>query len=269
MTTIHPTAIVSPKANLASDVEIGAYTVITENVSIGAGTKIGNHVTVTGHTTIGKNNKIFPYSAIGFAPQDLTYKNEPTELIIGDGNTIREFVSINIGAVKGESRTIIGNNNFIMAYCHIAHDCILEDNIIMANGVQLGGHIKVEKYVGFGGLAAAHHFVTIGQHSFVGGLSRIIHDVPPFMIVEGHPARVRTINIVGLERRGFSPETIKKIKHAYKLIWHSDNTPAQAIKSLEKQHENPPEINTIIQFLKDMQKGNQGRAREAFRKPGF
>lgn len=269
MSNIHPTAVVSAHARIAPDVEIGAYAIIGDNVSVGSGTKIGSHASIVGHTAIGKNNNIFPYVAIGFAPQDLTYKGEPTRVTIGDNNTIREFVTINLGAVKGESQTVIGNNNFIMAYCHIAHDCILEDNIIMANGGQLGGHVKVEKYASFGGLVGVHHFATIGQHSFVGGMARVVRDVPPYMIAEGHPARVRTVNIVGLERRGFSSEVIKSIKDAYKLIWRSDHTPVQAIKILERRKENQQEIINLIQFLKGMQEGKQGRAREALRKPGF
>jgi UDP-N-acetylglucosamine acyltransferase len=269
MANIHSTAVVSPKAQLDSDVEIGAYAVIGDDVVIGAGTKVWNHATVTGHTTIGKNNKIFPYAAIGLAPQDLSYKNEPTQVIIGDNNTIREFVTVNLGAIKGESKTVIGSNNFIMAYTHIAHDCILEDNIVMANGVQLAGHVRVEKCVFFSGLAGAHHFVTIGQYSFVGGVSRVVQDVPPFMIVHGNPARVRAVNIIGLERRGFPAETVKAIKNAYKLIWHSKNTPAQAIKMLEKQKDNITEIDTLVRSLKNAQKGVEGRAMELLRKEGF
>jgi len=261
---IHPTAIVSPKAELAG-CEVGAYAVITEDVKIGEGTVIHHHSTVTGHTTIGRHNQIFPYAAIGFPPQDLTYKNDPTQLVIGDHNIIREFTTINIGTVKGGGITTIGHHNFIMAYSHIAHDCILEDYIIMANGIQLGGHCKVEKYVGFGGLVGVHHFVTIGQYSFVGGLTRIIHDVPPFMIVEGHPARVRAVNTIGLERRNFSSQTIKAIKDAYKLIWRSDYTPSQALKILEKRYAEIPEINTLVQSLRQTEKGKQGRAREALR----
>ncbi|MBI4835163.1 MAG: acyl-ACP--UDP-N-acetylglucosamine O-acyltransferase [Planctomycetes bacterium] len=269
MANIHSTAVVSPKAQLDPDVEIGAYAFIGDDVIIGAGTKIWNHVTITGHTTIGKNNKILPYAAIGLAPQDLTYKDEPTQVIIGDNNTIREFVTVNLGAVKGESKTVIGNNNLIMAYSHIAHDCILEDNIVMANSVQLAGHVKVEKCVSFSGLAGVHHFTTIGEYSFVGGVSRIVQDVPPFMMVHGNPARVRAVNIIGLERRGFSAEAVKAIKSAYKLIWHSKNTPMQAIRMLEKQKDNLPEVNTLIQFVKSAQKGVEGRAKELLRKKGF
>jgi len=268
MTNIHPTAIVSPKAQIATDVEIGACAVIEDNVKIGSGTKIWPHAIITGHSTIGKNNKIYPFVSIGLPPQDLSYKGEPTEVIIGDNNTFRECVTVNLGAVKGESRTVIGNNNFIMAYSHIAHDCILEDNIVMANGVQLAGHVKVEKFVTFSGLAGAHHFATIGQSAFVGGVSRVVQDVPPYMMVQGNPTKVRAVNLVGIERRGFSPEAIKAIRNAYKLIWHSKNTPSQAIKMLEKK-DNLPEVAILVEALRAMQKGVEGRAREALRKTGY
>lgn len=269
MPKIHPTALVSPGAELADDVEIAAYAIIGGNVKVNSGTTIGAYTCIAGQTTIGQNNKISPYVSIGQPPQDITYKGEPTKVIIGDNNTLREFVTINLGTVKGENQTLIGNNNFIMAYCHIAHDCILEDNIIMANAVQLGGHVKVERYASFGGLAGAHHFVTIGQHSFVGGLRKITQDVPPFMIVDGQPARVRGVNVVGLERRGFTDEAIRALKSAYKLLWQSENTPIQAIKIMEKHKKITPEVAVLIQFLKDVRQGKQGRYREAIRKPGF
>lgn len=269
MTDIHPTALVSPRAELAADVQVGPYTVITENVRIGEGTVINHHVTITGQTTIGKANLISSYAAIGFPPQDLTYKNDPTRLVIGDHNIIREFTTLNIGTVKGGGITTIGNHNFLMAYSHIAHDCVLEDYIIMANGVQLGGHCKVENYASLGGLAGAHHFVTIGQHSFVGGLAKVIRDVPPYMIAEGHPARVRTVNTIGLERRNFPPKTIKALKDAYKLIWRSNYTIAQSFKLLEKRYPELPEINALIQSFRQMSKGKQGRAREALRNSHF
>lgn len=265
MTNIHPTAQVHSKAQIAEGVTIGPYTIVDEHVTIGKNTKLSHHVTVTGRTTLGENNNIFPYAVIGTAPQDITFKGEPTQLVMGDNNTIREFVTINLGTNKEHGRTQIGNHNLFMAYCHIAHDCVLGNHIIVANGLQLGGHVRIYDYAAFGGQVGIHHFVTVGQYSFVGGMARVIQDVPPFMIMEGHPARVRGLNVIGLERHGFSEEQIKALKEAYKIIWHSSHTQAEALKILEGRDQTP-EVKTLVQFLQQMQAGPQARASEAFRK---
>lgn len=269
MPIIHSTAQVHPRAELAEDVQIGAWTVIGPAVKIGRGTVIGCNCVIEGITTIGENNRIFSFVVIGTAPQDIGYKGEPTRVQIGNNNTLREFVTVNRGTMKDRGVTAIGNNSLLMAYCHIAHDCEVGDNVIMANGVQLGGHVKVEQDVVFGGLAAVHHFATIGQKAFVGGLTRIVHDAPPFMTVEGNPARVRCVNAVGLKRKGFSEERIKIIKDAYKLLYRSGLPKGQAAEKLLAENGDNPDIVALVDFLRASEAGKQGRAREAFRKvPG-
>lgn len=263
MTNIHPTAQVSPQAELADDVTVGPYSIITEHVRIGPGTRIEHHATITGRTTMGEHNNIYPYTAIGLPPQDLTYKNEPNSVEIGHHNIIREFVTINAGSHKEEGQTRLGNHNYLMAYCHIAHDCLLTNHIVMANGIQLGGHVHVGEHAGIGGMCGVHHFVTIGEHSFIAGLSRLLRDAPPYMLMEGHPARVRAVNTVGMERRDFSPETIQAIKDAHKIIWRSrQSPPEQALRLLEKQKSHIPEIKNLIEFLRKSKAGKQGRARD-------
>lgn len=263
---IHTTALVHPEARLAEDVEIGAYCIIGPKVKIGRGTRLHNNVVLQGTTEIGEMNHIYPFCVFGTAPQDLGYKDEEVFVRIGNKNLFREYVTINCGTMKGDRSTVVGSSNMIMAYCHIAHDCVLEDGIIMANGVQLGGHTKVEREANFGGLAAVHHFSTIGERSFVGGLTRVVHDVPPYMTVEGHPSRVKCVNTVGLKRKGLTKETIEALKEAYKLIYRSGFTKAQAMEILEKRRPQYPEVLKLIGFLRAVEKGRQGRAREALRK---
>lgn len=268
MNNIHPTAIIEKGAEIADNVVIGAYSIIGSNVKIGADNRIGHHCNITGYTTIGKNNNFSPFCSIGTPPQDIGYKDEPTKLIIGDNNTFKEFITINTGTLKDNGETIVGNNNYLMAYCHIGHDGILGDNIIMANGVQLGGHVNIENYASLGGLAGVHHLVTIGEHSFIGGAAKIIQDVPPYMIAEGNPGKVRSLNIIGLQRRGFPKETITALEESYKLIWRSKLTSAQAFQQLLSA----PESNTckevlhLIQFLQNTYKGKFGRYKESLRK---
>ncbi|MFH1228420.1 MAG: acyl-ACP--UDP-N-acetylglucosamine O-acyltransferase [Planctomycetota bacterium] len=266
MSKIHSTAIVHPKAQLDSDVEVGPYSIIDENVVIGSGTKVSHHSTVTGHTVMGKDNVVFPYAAIGTAPQDLTYRGEPTRLTIGDNNTFREFVTVHCGTMKDKEETILGNDNLLMAYSHVGHDSIIGSHTILSNGVQLGGHVRVEDYAVLGGLAGVHHFVTIGRHSFVGGIARVIQDVPPFMIAEGHPAKVRAPNSIGLERRGFSQEKIEAIEKAFRLIWHSKKPVQQSLKYLQEKYGQHEEIIYLVKFLQNMQNGKYGRYREITRK---
>ena len=208
---IHSTAIIHPKAEIGKNVEIGPLSVIDKNVRIGDGNIIKNNVTITGNTTLAGNNVIFPNAIVGSEPQDLKYYGEQTKLIIGSNNVIRECVTINTGTEVGGGETLIGNNNLFMSCSHIAHDCIIEDNVLIANGVLLGGHIKIERYAKLMGLAGIHPFVTIGQHSYVGGLTRIVQDVPPYMIVEGNPANGRKVNTIVLERAGFLHASINAI----------------------------------------------------------
>ncbi len=263
---IHPTAIVHPEAIIGKNVEIGPFSVIDKNVKIGEGSIIHNNVTITGNTTMDENNVVFPNSVIGAEPQDLKYYGEQSTLMIGSDNVIRESVTINTGTEVGGGETLIGNNNLFMSCSHIAHDCIIEDNVLLANGVLLGGHIKVEKNAKLLGLAGIQPFVTIGQHSYVGGLSRIVQDVPPYMIVEGNPAKVRKVNVIGLERSGFSQGSINTIKEAFKQLFRSETLNRnQILSELESQENLIPEIKVLIDFFRNIDKGKFGRYRESLR----
>ncbi|MEK6559981.1 MAG: acyl-ACP--UDP-N-acetylglucosamine O-acyltransferase [Planctomycetota bacterium] len=263
---IHKTAIVHPDAILSEDVEIGPYSVIDANVTIGKRTVIKNNVTITGNTTIGKNNIIFPNSVLGAEPQDLKYNGECTSLILGDNNVVRECVTINIGTAGGGGKTVIGDNNFFMACAHIAHDCIIEDNVLLANGVLLGGHVMMERGAKLMGLVGIQPFVTIGRYAYVGGHTRIVQDVPPYMVIEGHPAKIRQVNVVGLEREGFSKEQIEEIKNAFRLIFRSDELHRnETLEELERQKNISPEVKYLITFLRNADKGTSGRYRESFR----
>jgi UDP-N-acetylglucosamine acyltransferase len=263
---IHSTAIIHPEAVIGDNVEIGPYSVIDKNVKIGEGSVIHNNVTITGNTTLAKNNVVFPNSVIGAEPQDLKYYGEQSTLIIGSDNVIRESVTINTGTEVGGGETLIGDNNLFMSCSHIAHDCIIEDNVLLANGVLLGGHIKVENHAKLLGLAGVQPFVTIGQHSYVGGLSRIVQDVPPYMIVEGNPAKVRKVNVIGLERSGFSQGSINTIKEAFKQLFRSETlNRSQILSALENQENLIPEIKVLIGFFRNTDKGKFGRYRESLR----
>ena len=266
-TKIHPAALVSPKAELAADVVIGPHATIDDHVTIGPGSIINAGTIITGHTTIGAHNVIGPYAVLGTPPQDLGYKAEPTRLILGDRNVVREFVTINTASTKQEWETRIGNDNFLMAYCHVAHDCELGSDIVMANSVGISGHCKIEDKVWFGGMVGLHQFVTIGMNAFIGGLSRIVHDCPPFMITEGNPAKVRGVNVIGLRRRGYSQQAVDALKNAQRLIYRSHLTAAQAVEELAAQgNDTPPEVRYLTDFLRRMHTGRQGRAREALRR---
>lgn len=267
MTNVNPTAIIENGARIDQSVTIGPYTTIGQDVKIGAGTVIGPYCHITGHTIIGLNNKFLAYCSIGTPPQDVGYKNEPTRLTIGDNNTFKEFVTLNRGTIKDRQETLIGNNNYLMAYSHVGHDGVLGNNIIMANAVQLGGHVHVEDHASLGGMVGVHHLVTIGAHSFIGGVARVIQDVPPYMIAEGHPAKVRALNIIGLERRGFSAEVINALEKVYKLLWRG-NVPINEVfqKLLASDKTNCPEVQYLIQFMKNTRDGKHGRYRESLRK---
>lgn len=263
---IHATAIIHPKAEVGTGVEIGPFSVIDKNVRIDSGNIIKNNVTITGNTTISRNNVIFPNAVIGAEPQDLKYYGEQTKLIIGSNNVIREGVTINTGTKTGGGETLIGNNNFFMSCSHIAHDCIIEDNVLLANGVLLGGHIKIEKHAKLMGHAGIQPFVTIGQHSYVGGLTRIVQDVPPYMIVEGNPAKVRKVNVIGLERSDFSQDSINAIKEAFKQLFRSEIlNRSQILVELERQEGLMPEVKVLIDFFRNVDKGKLGRYRESLR----
>ena len=219
MAAIHPTALVDPKAQLDSSVSVGPYAVIGPHVRIGAGTTVGAHCVIEGHTTIGQDNRIFQFASVGAQPQDKKYAGEPTRLEIGDGNTIREFVTINTGTVQDEGLTRIGHDCWIMAYVHIAHDCRLGDHIILANAVQLAGHVHLGDWVFLGGLTGVHQFGRVGAPAMTAFQTRLAQDVPPFVTAGGNPAEAQSINAEGLKRRGFSPERITLIKQMYRLLY--------------------------------------------------
>ena len=224
MAAIHPTALVDPKAQLDSSVSVGPYAVIGPHVRIGAGTTVGAHCVIEGHTTIGQDNRIFQFASVGAQPQDKKYAGEPTRLEIGDGNTIREFVTINTGTVQDEGLTRIGHDCWIMAYVHIAHDCRLGDHIILANAVQLAGHVHLGDWVFLGGLTGVHQFGRVGAHAMTAFQTRLTQDVPPFVTAGGNPAEAQSINAEGLKRRGFSPERITLIKQMYRLLYRQGLT---------------------------------------------
>lgn len=219
MTRIHASAIVDVKAELASDVEIGPYSVIGPHVKIGAGSKVGSHTVIEGHTTIGKDNHFAHFAAIGGVPQDMKYRGEPTQLIIGDRNTIREFTTIHTGTAQDGGVTRIGDDNWIMAYVHIAHDCQVGNHTIFSSNAQIAGHVEVNDWAIMGGMSGVHQFVRIGQHAMLGGASALVQDIPPFVIAAGDKASPHGINVEGLKRRGFSSETIAALRQAYKILY--------------------------------------------------
>ncbi len=230
-TLIHPTAVINPKAELDPTVQVGPYAVIGEQVTIGAGTRIGAHAVIEGPTEIGVNNRIFPSAVIGGEPQDLKYRGAASWVKIGDGNLFREFVTVNRATGEGEATTI-GDNNMFMAYAHVAHNCEIANEVIVTNSVAIAGHVKIESQVRIGGVVGIHQFVHIGRMAMLGGMSRIIRDVPPYMLAEGNPSRVRGLNLVGLKRQGFSSEEIGDLKKAFRLLYHSSYTTREAIERL-------------------------------------
>jgi len=224
MASIHPTAIVESGAQLDDSVSIGAYSIVRAHVRIGAGSSVGPHCVIEGRTTIGRDNRIFQFSSIGAEPQDKKYAGEPTELHIGDRNTIREFCTFNIGTSQDTGVTRIGNDNWIMAYVHIAHDCQVGSDIILANNATLAGHVHLGDHVFIGGLTGVHQFVKIGAHAMAGFSSAVTQDVPPFMTVDGNPLAVRGFNVVGLRRRGFDAERLAAVKQMHRLLYRSGLT---------------------------------------------
>jgi len=228
MANIHPTAVVDVGAEIDSTVTIGPYTVVGPHVRIGQGTRIGPHCVIEGHTTIGRDNHIFQFNSIGAIPQDKKYAGEPTELVIGDSNTIREFCTFNLGVPAAGGITRVGSHNWIMAYTHVAHDCLIDDHTTLANNTTLGGHVHLADWVTVGGLTGIHQFVKVGAHAMVGFASAVSQDVPPFMMVDGNPLAVRGLNSVGLKRRGFSADRLAAIKRMHKLLYREGKTLADA-----------------------------------------
>ncbi|MBI4605874.1 MAG: acyl-ACP--UDP-N-acetylglucosamine O-acyltransferase [Planctomycetes bacterium] len=253
---------VHPTAELGVDVELGPFTYVGPSCRVGDGTRLHNNVTLVANTILGEGNEVFPGAVLGAIPQDKKYQGEESWVIIGDRNVIRECVTVNSGTLLGGGVTRMGHRNLIMASCHIAHDCILEDDITMANNVLLGGHVRVERHAAFGGLAAVHHFVTVGQHAFVGGLARVTQDVPPFMLVEGNPVRVWSINKVGLKRNGVAVGTVAALKEAHRLLFRSRVPRRDAVDRLLAEQGSVPEVAALVEFLLATERGNQGRARQ-------
>jgi UDP-N-acetylglucosamine acyltransferase len=230
---IHSTAVVSPKANLQEGIEIGPYSIIGPDVKIGKDTVIGPHVVIEGRTEIGEGCRIFQFASIGAVPQDLKFDGKETKVIIGNNNTIREFVTIHSATSADIGMTFIGNNNLIMAYCHVAHNCKLGNNIVMANAANLAGHIHVEDYAIIGGLSGVHQFTRIGCHSIIGGASAVVQDIPPYITVSGNRAKPYGLNLIGLKRRGFSEEAIQALKKAYKITFRSSLLLSVAIERIK------------------------------------
>ena len=253
MSAIHATALIDPKAELDSSVTVGPYTVIGPHVRIGAGTSVGPHCVIEGHTTIGQDNRIFQFNSLGAIPQDKKYAGEPCELIIGDRNTIREFCTFNIGSPGDVGKTVLGNDNLIMAYVHLAHDCLVGNHVIFANNSQLAGHVHVGDWVILGGFTVVHQFVRLGAHSMTAMCSLLFADLPPFVMCQGQPAAARSMNFEGLRRRGFSPERISGVKAMHKALYRDDLTLEQAkqrIAELEATHpETGPDVAMMNGFL--------------------
>jgi UDP-N-acetylglucosamine acyltransferase len=255
---IHPTAVIDPKAQLDSSVIVEPYAVIDGPVNIGPETRICAHAVVSGHTTIGARNTIGSFATIGGPPQDMHYKGEPTELIIGDGNQIREYVSIHRATVKATGKTLIGNNNMIMAYCHIAHDCIIADHVIMANVATLAGHVEIGSHANLGGMVGIHQFCRIGDYAYIGGMSGIGLDVPPYVIMEGtrNQMRIASINKIGLRRAGMDRDTIKNLEEAFKILFRSPEILVKdALVKLEEEMKDCAEVQKMVQFFHSSKRG--------------
>lgn len=266
---IHPSAIIHLSAEIADGAIVEPYAVVGPKCTVGEGSRIRSHAQVVSHTTIGRNCDIHPGAVIGGDPQDLKFQGEDSVVVIGDGNIIRECVTINRGTALGGGKTVLGNNNLIMAYVHIAHDCIIDNQCIITNSAQLAGHIRVEDMAIISGMVAIHHFVTVGTMSFLAGLSAVRTDVPPYMIVEGNPARVRKLNVEGLRRRNVPAESAEALRKVFRLVYRSEMSRAEAIREIEKTElASDSAVINLVAHYRASEAGNQGRALEAFRKDG-
>ena len=253
--SIHATAIISDKANIADDVEIGPYSIIGDDVVIGSGTRIDGHVVINGPTTIGADNHIYQFASIGDDPQDKKYADEPTKLIIGDRNTIREYCTLSRGTAQDQGVTSLGDDNWIMAYVHIAHDCIIGNKCIMANNATLAGHVHVGDWVIFAGFAGAHQFCKIGAHAFIGMYCGANRDVPAYLMVAGIPATPKGINSEGLKRRDFSTEQIRNIKNAYRIVYRQGKKLNEAIDEIAALAKDQPELDIFLESLRSSERG--------------
>ncbi|HMP81846.1 MAG TPA: acyl-ACP--UDP-N-acetylglucosamine O-acyltransferase, partial [Verrucomicrobiota bacterium] len=249
-----PTAVIHPKAVIGADCDIGPYCVIGEHVTLGDRCKLHSHVVIDGHTKLGKENEIFPFASIGLKTQDLKWKGGITRTEIGDKNTFREYVTIHSATSDGET-TSVGSNNHILAYCHLAHNVVLGNHVIMSNVATLAGHVTVEDRAVIGGLAAVHQFCRIGKFSMIGGCSKVVQDVPPFMMADGNPAETRTINKVGMERHGISDEAIAALRQAYKILFREGLTISNALTRVEAELPAMPEVQHLILFVRTSERG--------------
>jgi UDP-N-acetylglucosamine acyltransferase len=262
MAHIHHSALVDPRAQLADDVTVGPFTVIGPHVSIGAGTTVGAHCVIEGHTTIGQGNQIFQFASLGAAPQDKKYKHEPTRLIIGDRNTIREFTTFNTGTVQDKGFTQVGDDNWIMAYVHVAHDCVIGNDNVIANSVQLAGHVTIGNHTLIGGISGVHQFVRIGDFAMVGFQTRLSQDLPPFVQAAGNPAEALNVHQEGPRRRGYSPERLSMLKQMYKLLYRKGLTLEAARQEIAALRGSSPEVDADIgQMLDFLAQANRGIVR--------
>lgn len=253
---IHPTAVVSNKANIGENVNIGPFCVVDEHVSIGDGCELISHVVVSGHTTIGSNNRIFPFASIGHEPQDLKFHGEPSEVVVGDNNTIRESVTINPGTEGGGMLTKIGNGNLLMAYAHVAHDCLVGNEVIMANNATLAGHVTVEDGAIIGGMSAIHQFLRIGRYSMIGGMSGIVKDIPPYCLTAGgYRPGLAGLNLVGLRRRGFSNERIKALKDIYRILLQGSGKIAERMDEAMSIAGDDTDARHLVEFVGSAERG--------------
>jgi UDP-N-acetylglucosamine acyltransferase len=249
VSAIDSRAIVSPKAELADGVTVGPYAVIDDGVRIGKGTWVGPHAVIRGETTIGEDNKIFQFASIGEAPQDLKYKGEPTKLQVGDRNVFREFTTMNRGTAQGGGITVIGSDNLFMAYTHVAHDCRVGNRVVMANYATLAGHVELGDWVIMGGYSGTHQFTKVGAHAFLGNNAAVTRDVPPYVLAVGTPAVPHSINSEGLKRRGFTPEQIRNLKNAYRILYRSEKKLDDAVAELKELAQTQPELQPMIDFI--------------------
>jgi UDP-N-acetylglucosamine acyltransferase len=265
MPQIHPMAVVEEGAELADDVIVGPFAFVGRMVQLGAGCIVHHHASIEGRTTAGENNEFYPQCVLGAAPQDLKYKGGNCRIVIGNNNKLREFVTVHIGTEAGGGFTRIGDGNLLMVNVHIAHDCIIGNHCILANNVMLAGHVQLEDYVNIAGAAAAHHFVRFGQHCYVGGMSGVTRDVPPYMVVDGHPIIVRGVNKNGLKRRQFTEDQLEPLKTAFKLLFKDSTPMIPQFAQLEAMYPENAEIRELLGFLRDSMAGKFGRSRESLR----
>ncbi|RMG58064.1 MAG: acyl-ACP--UDP-N-acetylglucosamine O-acyltransferase [Deltaproteobacteria bacterium] len=258
MSEVHPTAIVDPTAFLDKGVTVGPYAIVGRNAKIGRGTSIGAFAVIGPNTTMGESNRVYPHAVVGEDPQDLKYGGEETELLVGDRNIFREFVTVHRGTGEGGGKTVIGSGNLFMAYCHVAHDCIIGNGVVMANAATLAGHVEVHDHAVIGGLVGVHQFVRIGAHAMVGALSAVAKDIPPFVTAvvtrEGKRA-LFGLNLIGLRRRGFSKETIDVLKKAYRLLQDTSITVPELVRKLKNELESLPEVEYMARFLETSRRG--------------